>query len=202
VTTTATGKATAVPDLLSADVTVSTNGLTAAGVLSDDSTHTQQLLNSLLKDGVNARDVQTTSINLNPTFDRHGVITGYAASNSLTIKFRNIKTAGTKLDDLVQSAGDAARINDVSLGFSDQDAYLAKARADAVRRAKAQAKVMADNAGASLGRVKTITDVTNTEFSPVARQADFAASATSASVPVAGGTQDITVQVRTVFELS
>lgn len=201
VTATATGSTTGVPDQLTAQVGISNEGSSAAAVLAENNAKTQSLLNELKIAGIDDKDVQTTSVDLGPRFNDKGRITGYQANNMLRVTLRNLSTAGTRLDALVKAGGDNARIQGISLGFTDDDALLSKARVDAIKRAKAQAKEMAEAAGAKLGKVRTIADVAG--FNPVfeeygARDQALAVS----SVPISAGSEDLTVRVKVVFELT
>ncbi len=191
------------PDNLQANLDVHTSGDSAAAVLTDDNTRTQALLDDLKKAGVSDKDVQTTQLSLNTTYDDHGHVTGYQADDALTVTFRDLKKAGAELDTMVAVAGDAARSESVQFGFNDEDSLTAAAREDAVKRARTQAADMASAAGASLGAVRTITEIVNQPTTVYGPESDAAAGATpSAAVPLAAGTQAVTVQVRVVFALS
>lgn len=201
VTATATGTATGVPDQLTAQVGIANQGPTAAGVLSENNTKTQALLDQIKGAGIDDKDVSTTSVELGPTYDDKGTITGYQATNLLRVTLRDLKTAGARLDALVKAGGDQARIQGISLGFQDDDELLTKARVDAVKRAKSQAKEMAEAAGAKLGSVRTITDEVSGGSYPLADRA-MAQVASDSSVPIAAGSEDLSVEVRIVYELS
>jgi len=201
VSSTATGTANGVPDNLIANVGVHTTGDTAAAVLADNNTRTKALLEKLKAEGVADKDVRTTSVNLGPHYTNNGVIDGYSADNQLEVTFRDLASAGGKLDGLVQTAGDAAQIQSVRLGFNDDDALKSAARVDGVKRARAQAEEMAKAAGAELGAVRTITEVvaSTPTFMP---EAYGAADAAASSVPISAGSQDLTVEVRVTFDLA
>ncbi|MCU1454035.1 MAG: lipoprotein [Acidimicrobiales bacterium] len=200
VTAVATGQAKAVPDILVTDVTVHTSGSSAAAVMTDNNTRTQGLIDLLGATGVSPKDVQTTSVNLGPTFNKYGKIDGYAADDAVRITFRDLRTAGVKLDALVGRVGDAVRIGSISLGFGDDTALTSSARADAVRQAVTEARVMAKAAGSDLGKVRTITEVV---AGSLVGLPDAVTRGSSASrVPVAPGQQVLSVQVQAVFELA
>ena len=201
VTVTATGKSKGVPDALLVSVTVSTGGPSAADTLADNNRRTQKVLDQLKITAVDDKDVSTTSIDLGPTYDKHGKIDGYAATNSLRITFRSLKSAGAKLDALVRGGDNHVRIGGVQLGFTNDDELVSTARIDAVKRAKAQAKEMAQAAGADLSEVRTIADVVTPNAYPQAYAASGRAMADT-SVPIAAGSQELEVQVKVVFELA
>ena len=72
---------------------------------------------ALKRAGIEDRDIQTSSINLNPEYrydqNRPPRLTGYRASNTVNVKFRDLKRTGAILDALV--AEGANQINGPSL---------------------------------------------------------------------------------------
>ena len=201
VTVTATGTSKGVPDALLVNVTVTSGGDSASEVIADNNRRTQKVLDQLKITAVDDKDVSTTEIDLGPRYDKHGNISGYVANNSLRITFRSMKSAGAKLDALVRGGDDHVRIGGVQLGFTDDDELVSTARIDAVKRAKAQAKEMAEAAGADLAQVRTIADVVPEGSYPQAFAASGRAMSADTSIPVAAGSQELNVQVKVVFDL-
>lgn len=201
VTVTATGTSKGVPDALLVRVSVTTGGPSAEETLADNNRRTQKVLDQLAFTAVDDKDVATTSVNLGPTYDKKGNISGYAATNSLRITFRGLETAGAKLDVLVRDGDNHVRIDGVQLGFTDDDELVSTARIDAVKRAKAQADEMAEAAGAEVGKVRTIADVVPENAYPAAFAASARMEAADSSVPIAAGSEELNVQVKVVFEL-
>ncbi|MGN6693254.1 MAG: SIMPL domain-containing protein [Aquihabitans sp.] len=202
VTVTATGTSKGVPDALLVNVSVTTGGPSAADTLADNNRRTQKVLDQLKITAVDDEDVATTSVDLGPTYDKEGNISGYAATNSLRITFRSLESAGAKLDALVRGGDDHVRINGVQLGFTDDDELISTARIDAVKRARTQASEMAGAAGAEVGKVRTIADVVPDDAYPEAYATASGRPMSDASVPIAAGSQELEVQVKVVFELA
>jgi len=201
VTVQATGKTRAVPDQLVASLAVHSAGPTAAAVLSDINLRVRAVLDQVKQQGVDAKDVQTTQVDLGPTFDKKGNVTGFEADNAVQITFRRLSIAGRQLDAVVRTPGDAARLQSVTLGFNDDDKLLAAARVDGVRRARAQATQMVGALNANLGAVRTITE---TSAAPGAfpQALRNSGDGSASSVPIAPGTQELTVSVKVVFEIA
>ena len=202
VTVTATGTSKGVPDALLVAVSVTTGGPSAEETLADNNRRTQKVLDQLKITAVDDKDVATTSVDLGPTYDDDGNITGYAATNSLRITFRSLDSAGAKLDALVKGGDNHVRINGVQLGFTDDDELVSTARIDAVKRAKAQATEMAGAAGAKVGKVRTIADIVPEGAYPQALAAAGRSATADTSVPIAAGSEELEVQVKVVFELA
>ena len=92
---------------------------------------------ALTRAGVADRDIQTSNINLNPDYayenNRPPRLTGYNASNQVTVRFRDIANAGEILDALV--AEGANSINGPTLTIDKPEAALDEARARAIAAA-------------------------------------------------------------------
>ncbi|MCU1355679.1 MAG: lipoprotein [Acidimicrobiales bacterium] len=202
VTVTATGSSKGVPDSMIVDVTITSGGASAAEVLHDNNARTHKVLDQLRMTAVDDKDVSTQSLDIGPTYDKKGKITGYIAHNSLEITFRSLNSAGTKLDYLVAGGDNHVRVGGFRLGFQDDDELVSTARIDAVKRAKAQAEQMAKAAGTDLGEARTITEVNVQNFSSRTALTTYDVGAQASSVPIAPGSQKLNVQVKVVFQLA
>ncbi len=145
----AEGRTTRVPDLATIRAGVVSQGPTAAAALSDNAARMQRVLAAVKRAGVADRDIQTATVQLQPQY-RYGenvppVITGYQATNTLSIRFRDIAKSGSVLDALV--AQGANQIDGPNLSLDNPDAALDEARADAVKRARARAEPYSNAAG-------------------------------------------------------
>ena len=84
------------------------------------------------------------------------MLTGYQATNSVQIRFRDIAKAGPILDALV--AEGANQIDGPGLSLDKPDAALDEARTDAMRRARARADLYAAAAGLHVVRIVSIAE--------------------------------------------
>lgn len=191
----------AAPDLASVTAGVETLGATAAEALSGNSAAMNAVFAALEAAGIERRDLQTSNLSLGAVWD-HGRdggearITGYQASNLITVRVRDVSALGAVID-AVTTAG-ANRLHGVSFELADPAAALDEARAQAVADARARAEIYAGAAGVGLGEVLTIRE-TEQYAQPFFARA--AGDAVEASVPVAEGTVAIRAQVSVVFGL-
>jgi hypothetical protein len=121
----------------------------------------ERLIEAVRSNGVAARDVRTASLSVRPRFNqgdegreeegRPPRILGYVAENSLELRLRELGRAGDIIGALF-SAG-ANRVDGPTFSHSSPDAARARARADAVRKAQAEATAYADALGMRVGRV-------------------------------------------------
>src|SRR3954454_3950530 len=94
----ATGEVTRVPDLAIISAGVQSRSTTASGALQDAADRMQRVIAALKRAGVADRDIQTSNVNLNAEYrypeNQSPQLTGYTASNQVTVRFRDIRTSG------------------------------------------------------------------------------------------------------------
>ncbi|WP_193753813.1 SIMPL domain-containing protein [Sphingomonas sanguinis] len=156
----AEGRTTRVPDIATIRAGVVSQGATAAAALSDNAQRMARVLAAVKRAGVADRDIQTATVQLQPQY-RYGddvppAITGYQATNTLSIRFRDIAKSGSILDALVAQGSN--QIEGPNLSIDKPDAALDEARADAVQRARARAELYAKAAGMRVTRIVSITE--------------------------------------------
>lgn len=157
---TATGSVKRTPDVATIRVGVVTQDATAAAAMAENARRTASVSVALEKAGVPARDIATSDISLSPRYrhteDQPPVITGYQASNMVTVTFRDVRKAGPALDALVRAG--ANQIDGPTLSLAKPDEALDAAREDAVAKARARAALYARVAGLAVQRVVAIDE--------------------------------------------
>ena len=196
------GNVSIAPDMATISVGVVSNGDSAAGALQDNSDQVAKLLATLKAAGIADRDIQTTGLNLNPLYDNRSYdggqpkITGYQASNVVTIRVRALDGLGALLDQVV-SVG-ANQLNGLTFGLADPKPSADAARKQAVDDAMDRARLLAGAAGVTLGPIQSISE-SGSYQDP---QPMFRREAVASSVPVAGGEVGVRAQVTITFALS
>ena len=202
ITVTGTGTVEAVPDIATLSIGVTTQGETAAEALSANSAALDAVMARLTAAGIEARDMQTSNLSLNPNwtgYDSSSVsgptIAGYVATNMLTIRVRALDGLGAVLDAAV--ADGANTLNGLTFGLADPEPVLNAARQEAVADARARAELLATAAGVKLGRVLSISEG-SAPMDPVPM---FRAEASAAPVPVAGGELGLSANVTIFYQI-
>jgi len=200
----AQGTTSRVPDLATIRAGVVSQGTTAAAALSDNSSRMARVLAALRKAGVAERDIATSTVGLSPQYryvdNQPPAITGYQATNSVSIRFRDVAKAGTILDALVGVG--ANQIDGPNLSIDKPDAALDEARTDALTRARARADLYAKAAGMSVVRIISISESgQNTGAQPPRPMMMARAKMADSSTEIAAGEQDVTVNVAVRFLL-
>jgi uncharacterized protein YggE len=200
-----TGLATGTPDTLTINVATSTTDATAQEALADNNNEATAVTAAFTAGGVTKKNIQTTGLSVQPNYTLTKgteVLTGYSVNNTITAMISNLASAGSVIDAVSSAAGNAGRINSVSLSIKDPRALEDQARTDAVHQAVSHAQTMAKSAGERLGPVCSLTDATPT--TPVNSGLNAAATAGSPQasvVPIEVGSQQASANVTIVYSL-
>ena len=191
------------PDVAMINVGVQVEAKTAAEAMAQQATNMNGVFAAVKAAGIADRDMQTGNMSLNPVYEypnnARPRLTGYQASNSITIKVRKLDTLGKTLDAVVKGGGNA--INGISFSVDQPDKFQNEARVEAVKDAAAKAELYAQAVGYKVKRIVTISEQ---EFYPqppmpvMMRMQDMAA----ASSPIAAGEVSLVQTVNVVFELT
>lgn len=199
----AEGEVSRAPDLVTIGAGVVTQAATAADAMRDNARRMAATVAALRKAGVADRDIQSSAIALNPQY-RYGdnvppTITGYQASNQVTVRFRDIARAGAILDALV--AAGANQINGPSFALDKPAAALDEARRAAIAIARARAELYARAAGLKVRRIVSISEGGGSAMPPPPMPRMMAMQAKAEDTPVQAGEQTLSVTVSVSFEL-
>lgn len=202
ITVTGTGSATATPNEMTLSIGVTHSAARALDALGGDNTETARLVHVLRAGGIPARDLQTTALQLNPTYDSSGNVTGYQASDQLSVTVDDLARAGALVDDAAAAVGNDVTIENIAFAVAHPSRLVATARAAAVRDAATTATALAHATGERLGPVRTIK--THADQAPPAVLPYGPAMATpskAAAVPVQAGTSTVHASVTVVYTL-
>jgi uncharacterized protein YggE len=200
---TAEGRTTRVPDVATIRAGVVSQAPTAAAALGDNAARMTRVLAALRGSGVAPRDIQTATVSLQPQYrytdGQPPAITGYQASNTVAVRFRDIAKAGAILDTLV--AQGANQIDGPNLTIDHADAALDEARTDAVRQAQARAALYARAAGLQVARIVSITEAGQSDGGEPRPPMIYARAQSVAKTAIEAGERDLTATVQVRFLL-
>jgi len=203
----ATGEAQTPPDRAWADFGVETEAATAGQAADQNARKMEAVIAALVRAGVSRENVRTSDFNVFPVHEpmREGMveprIRGYRASNVVTAQTDEVRRVGPLVDAAL--AAGANRIQGVRFGMRDPDRARDVALRDALRRARAEAAVLAEGMGVQLGRVLDVsTSIAPQMPFPVAyRVQPQMADASMASTPIEPGQQTVNATVTVIFEI-
>ena len=200
----ATGEVTRVPDLAIISAGVQTLQPTATAAIEENATRMERVRAALKRAGIADKDIQTSSISLNPEYryveNQPPVLTGYRASNTVNVKFRDLKRSGAILDALVKEG--ANQLNGPSLTIDKPEEAYDEARVKAIAVGQRRAELYARALGKRVVRILSISEsgASIPGPMPMAYARDSAMSVSKTEI--IPGTQDIQVSLSMSFELN
>lgn len=150
----AEGVSEARPDLATITVGVVTRGGSAQAALEENSQRMARLLETLRREGLGERDIQTDSVSVGQR--RQRLVTSYQASNSVRIRVRAIETTGRVLEAIVTTGGN--RVERIVLSHQDPIAQLDIARRQAIAEARRRAELYATSLALRVVRVIEVSE--------------------------------------------
>jgi uncharacterized protein len=197
----ATGEATRVPDVAIISAGVVSRSATASAAIQDAADRMERVRAALKRAGVADRDIQTSNISLNPEYrypeNQAPQLTGYTASNQVTVRFRDIRSSGKILDALV--AQGANQINGPNLTIDKPEAALDEARASAIATGRARADLYARAVGMRVVRLVSMSESGGYAVPPPPMPVMM--QAREASTKIDPGEQKLQVNLAMVYEL-
>jgi len=161
------GEAFAIPDIASFSFSVQESGKTVAEAQEKADQKIERALAALRERGIEDKDIKTTNYNFYPKYrwdqrpcleinypncpPGNNILGGYEVNQTITVKVRDTDKAG----DLVTRVGaiGASNVSGVEFTVDDREKYAAIAREEAIKKAKENAKKLADNLGVHLGKM-------------------------------------------------
>jgi len=200
----ATGTVSRVPDLAIISAGVVTRSATATGAIGDNAARMERVRAALRRAGIADKDIQTSSINLNPDYhydnNQPPVLTGYQASNNVSVRFHDIRNAGKILDALVGEG--ANQINGPSLTIDKPESAYDEARIKAIAAGRARAELYARTLGMHVVRLVSVSEGGNNyPRPPMPMVAMMNKSDRSPETGIEPGSQDLEVTLAMSFEL-
>jgi uncharacterized protein YggE len=214
ISVTGTGDVTAVSDIATLTVNLTKDGNTAKeaqDLLNGDITKTL----SYLKDAkIDDKDIKSEYGGLNPKYSynqpicinypcptKDPTIIGYTATQSITIKIREVDNAS-----VIRTGLAGLGITDISgptFSIDNEDSFKDQARSLAITQAKTKAQVLAKELGVKLGHVVNFSEDNGNNY-PVYAKAMMAGAVTDSSVPaptLPKGENKITSNVTITYEI-
>jgi uncharacterized protein YggE len=199
----ATGEVTRVPDVAVISAGVVTRAMTATAAIQENADRMERVRAALKRAGIADKDIQTSNISLNPEYryenNQPPQLTGYTASNQVSIRFRDIRNSGRILDALV--AEGANQINGPNLTIDKPEGALDEARAKAATNGRARAELYARALGMRVIRLLSVSEGGGYAVPPPMPMVMRAQEADGASSKIDPGEQRLQVSLAMTFEL-
>ena len=202
-TLSASGEVRTRPDLAVIDLGVQAEARTAAGAFAQARVQMNAIASALHGQGVAEDDVQTSQLSLQAEYAdgdgrRPRLLTGYQASNSVSVRLHDIGRVGALVDAMVGAGANS--VNGVSFQLADPSAAEDEARRIAVKALQAKADLYAQATGYRIRRLVSLSEGGGSSGGPVpmftVRRMAFR------STSVAGGELTVSASVNAQYELA
>ncbi len=228
-TVSAEGRSLRAPDMAVFSAGVTTQGETASAALGENSRAMTQVIAALRRAGIEERDIQTSNLSIQPVYadpNRDAMmaarvsgqpyvppppeqqiprIIGYQASNTVSVRQRDLKDFGTVIDTL--AAAGANQINGPTFQMDKPEPALDEARLEAIATARQRAELYANATGLKIVRILSINEGGGYYGVPqaifvTASRAGGAAPPPPPPAPVQPGELQMTTNVTVLYELA
>ncbi len=215
ITVSGKGEVKAVPDVSKFTVTIEETAKDQSAALALSSTKVNTLIEGLKKIGIDDKDIKTEYTSINPKYEytqgevramiyppipANPVIIGYTSSHTLSVKVREIGKVSE-----VQKIFAEVKVQNVSgpdLSIDDVDAIKIDAREKAIKDAKAEAEVLAEQLGVRLGKIVSFSESGNDTYPMyMSARADVATGKSSPEATIATGEQTVTSNVSITYKI-
>ncbi|BAM86405.1 hypothetical protein S58_03890 [Bradyrhizobium oligotrophicum S58] len=188
------------PDLAQIDAGVASDAKTARDASAANNAAMAKVLAALKAAGIDDKDYQTSRLSLQPQYERSrdASVSGFRASNRVTVKVHDVAKVASVIDTLV-GAG-ANDVGNIYFTVAEPSKLLDQAREKAVADARRKAEIYAKAAGVTLGQPLAIAE--DGAPAPVFRAKTFAAPmAAGAPTPVAQGEETLSITVSVTWAI-
>lgn len=171
VTVQGSGQATLPPDVARVSFTVENTKATVADAQAATTKQANAALDFVKEQGIAEKDIKTLSYNISPQYsypnpcvsgalcpdyNRTPKITGYQVSETVQVTMRDLSLVGAMLGGLGKLG--VQNLNGPAFALDDATAGYDAARADAIAKAKTQAKLLAKQLGVRLGKIVNFSE--------------------------------------------
>lgn len=188
------------PDRAHLSIAVETRGRTSQQAGTENARIQTAVLNALRRQGVESAHLQTRAVQVTPEYQYpqdggRPTVTGYVARNEVVVEVQDLTKIGGLIDaSLTQGA---TNVNGPHFSLANPDSARREALDLAVRKAMADAQVIARAAGVRVGRVLELSsDASSTPMADMPQVRMRVASAEASPTPVETGLITVRSSVR------
>ena len=199
------GAASGAPDLAIISLGVEAVADTAAEARTSAAAAMEQVMDALADAEIADQDIQTRHFNISPRYRNRQVgdeweyvLIGYAVTNRVSVKVRDLDDTGMVIDAVSAAAGDLVRVDGIDFAIEDDQKLRNEAQAAAVADMQRKAKRLAELAGVKLGRLVFLAETDYYEPAVYERIVALDA-AESAGTPIAAGELEVNASVQGIY---
>ena len=200
-----TGIVTGPPDVVVLSIGVSVESDSVKQARTEAAEAMTGVIESLKGNGLLDEDIRTQHFSIHQRFDYikgRREFQGYAVTNTVSAKIRDLDTVGNVIDDAAEAGGDLVEINSIQFIIDDTTKLKMQARVAAMQDAQTKAQTLATEGGVTLGKPISISE--SGDFyapGPINLEFAFADDAAAVETPIQSGQLQITVTVNVIYEI-
>lgn len=203
------GEVVAVPNVGQFSATVITEGGENVEALQvENSKKSDSVVSFLKNNGVEEKDIQTSRYSVNPKYQSFrcdfgdacppAKIAGYVVTQTVTVKVRNLDSAGELLAGVVENGSNS--VSGLTFTIDDTVELEKEARALAVTQARDKAQAIAEAGEFKLGDILSVQTVDSPVYS-VNEFADARGGELSPAPAIEPGSEKVTARVIVTYEI-
>jgi uncharacterized protein YggE len=197
-----TGRATGTPDIVFLQLGVNLERTNVVEAREAAASAMQAVIDSLKRNGVPDKDIQTSRFTIQPQYDRPGpvaVLRGYLVTNVVSVKLTRVDTASKAIDDAAVAGGNAVVVQSIRFAIDDPTALESRAREAALKEARARAEELASLTGVSLGGPLSVVESRDNVVPK--EQAILASRIVESPTPIQAGELEVLVTVNVRYAI-
>jgi hypothetical protein len=213
------GEVTALPDVASVYFTISKEAKTVKEAQTVVAEIEKKSLDFLKQNNILEKDIKTVNASFSPKYEYkystkitmpctqygcppnpgNSVITGYIASESITVKVRNTDDVGKIMQGLGTLG--VSDLNGPNFSIDNEDGLKADARKKAIDDAKEKAKVLAKDLGIRLGKITSFNESGNYPVPMYSKTMMAEGSANDSRAEIPKGENTISSDISITYEI-
>lgn len=133
------------PDIVKVQLEVVTEGMELNQAQQENTNIMNQVIQALLRLGIERENIQTTAYNIHPKYDYVDggqEFRGYEVTHEITVKIEGVNRAGNVIDVAVQNG--INRVSNIQFTIENEQAYYQQALRSALEYAYAKAQTLAE----------------------------------------------------------
>jgi uncharacterized protein len=202
ISVTGQGEISASPDMARVGLGVVTEDKDAAKAASENAKLSQKIIDAISAAGIVRKDIQTAQYAVQALFDYKQSppkLTGYQASNSVSVTIRDLHKVGSIIDQSMAAGGN--NVQAVSFEVENDSVLRDEALKQAAKMAANKAHVIAEALGVKLGPLKAASE--NVERPPYPMvAARLEATNQVSTTPILPGQITVRATVNLVYDIS
>ena len=192
------------PDRAEVTIGVTSSAPSAAAASAHNATESTQVLNSIRQALGSGGEVKTSGYSLSPQYEYSNGhpprLTGYQASNTVTVTIDQLSLLGKVIDSATQTG--ATNVNGISFTLKDPSAVRQKVLTEAAKKARANAEALANALGVTVTGLLEAEPAEVPAIRPLARTIpSVAMMAEKVATPVESGDVDVNATVTVTLQV-